>query len=51
MKQETRWIIITGLALLTISLALYTVHFYIFQDAHHVLIFLMGDIAFIPSKC
>ena len=50
MKQETRWIIITGLALLTISLALYTAHFYIFQDAHHVLIFLMGDIAFIPIE-
>lgn len=50
MKEDTRWKIIAGLILVTLSLALYTAHFFIFSDAHHLLIFLVGDIAFIPLE-
>ncbi|HII98581.1 MAG TPA: hypothetical protein HA272_04830 [Methanoregula sp.] len=50
MKEDTRWKILAGLALVTLSLTLYIAHFLIFHDAHHLLIFLVGDIAFIPFE-
>lgn len=50
MKEELRWKIIAGLILVTLSLSLYLVHYFIFADAHHLLIFLVGDIAFIPFE-
>lgn len=50
MKEDTRWKILAGLALVTLSLALFTAHYLIFQDAHHVLIYAFGDLAFIPVE-
>ncbi|MDD1681497.1 MAG: hypothetical protein LUQ35_07790 [Methanoregula sp.] len=50
MNEDTRWKLIAGMALVTLSLALYTAHYLIFQDAHHVVIYLLGDIAFIPLE-
>ena len=50
MKEDTRWKLLAGIILVTLSLALYTVHYLIFQDAHHLLIFLVSDIAFIPFE-
>jgi hypothetical protein len=50
MKEDTRWKLIAGMALVTLSLALYTAHYLIFQDAHHIVIYLLGDIAFIPLE-
>ena len=41
MKENTRWKILAGLILVTLSLALYLAHYFIFSDAHHVLIFLV----------
>ncbi|MFA6364435.1 hypothetical protein [Methanoregula sp.] len=50
MKEDTRWKLLVALGLVTLSLALYTVHFLIFQDAQHILIYLVGDIAFLPIE-
>jgi hypothetical protein len=50
MKEDTRWKILAGIILITLSLALYTAHYFLFHDAHHLLIFLAGDIAFIPLE-
>ena len=50
MKEDTRWKLLAALGLVTLSLALYTVHFLIFQDAQHILIYLIGDIAFLPIE-
>jgi len=50
MKEETNWKVIAGIILVTVSLALYTVHYLLFFDAHHILIFLVSDIAFIPLE-
>jgi hypothetical protein len=50
MNENTRWKLIAGIALVTLSLALYTAHYLIFQDAHHIIIYLLGDIAFIPLE-
>lgn len=47
---ERRYLAILALLLLTLSLGLYTVHYYLFSDAHHILIFLVSDIAFIPIE-
>jgi hypothetical protein len=33
MKEDTRWIVIAGMGLLTLSLIMYTAHYLIFQDA------------------
>ncbi len=50
MNEETRWKVFAGIVLITVSLAIYTVHILIFQDPRHVLIYLLGDIAFIPIE-
>jgi len=50
MREEIWWKIIVALGLVTLSLALYTVHFFLFQDPEHILIFLVSDIAFLPIE-
>lgn len=50
MKEDTRWKLLAGIILVTLSLALLTAHYLIFQDSHHLFIFLVGDIAFIPIE-
>ncbi|BER93375.1 hypothetical protein [Atrimonas thermophila] len=39
-----------GILLLVISAFLYWLHFLIFRDAHHIFIYLLGDIAFLPVE-
>lgn len=50
MHEDTRWKLIAAAGLITLSLAIYLVHFFVFQDAHHLLIFLVGDLAFVPIE-
>jgi hypothetical protein len=50
MKEDTRWKLLAGIILVTLSLALFTVHYLIFQDSHHLFIYLLGDLAFIPIE-
>lgn len=50
MKEDTRWKLIAGLGLVTLSLAILTVHYLIFQDANHLFIYFIGDLAFIPIE-
>jgi hypothetical protein len=50
MKEDTRWKLFAAIGLVTLSLALYTVHFLVFQDVHHILIYLVGDLAFLPIE-
>jgi len=44
------WQFLLGIFLLILSALLYLLHFTIFQDAHHIFIYLLGDIAFIPIE-
>ena len=37
-----------GLALLVVSLALYGVHFVVFKDAHHIALWTLTNLAFLP---
>lgn len=39
--------VILGIILLTLSAAFYFLHYLIFKDAHHIFIYLLGDIAFV----
>ncbi len=50
MKEDTRWKLIVGIGLITLSLALFTAHYLIFHDEHHLFIFFFGDLAFIPIE-
>ena len=42
--------IIMAVLLVILSVALYFVHFMMFKDAHHIFIYLIGDIAFLPVE-
>lgn len=50
MKKKTKHTIAIGVFLILLSLILHYAHFLIFKDAHHTLIFLVSDIAFIPME-
>lgn len=50
MSKDARWILKLGLALVAASALLYGVHYLIFQDAHHIFLYLVGDIAFVPIE-
>lgn len=46
--KKLRWEIWLGIVLVVASIVLYFSHFVIFRDAHHIFIYLLGDVAFIP---
>jgi hypothetical protein len=48
LKKKTKETIFIGIGLISLSLILHYIHYFIFKDAHHTLLFLVGDIAFIP---
>lgn len=50
MKKKTKETMIIGIGLVILSLLLHYAHYLIFKDAHHTLIFLFADIAFIPME-
>ncbi len=41
------WRIVLGLALLFLSAAFYFLHYLLFNDSHHIFIYLVGDVAFV----
>lgn len=48
MKFKLHWQVVFGAALISLSAALYYLHYVVFRDAHHIALYLLGDIAFIP---
>lgn len=44
------WQIALIVSLLSLSALLYYIHYLIFGDAHHIFLYLLGDIAFIPVE-
>jgi len=50
MKKDTRWIVTAGIGLAFLCLALYAAHFMIFHDLHHIYIYFIGDLAFLPLE-
>lgn len=48
--KHMRFQIILGLSLIALSALFYFVHYLIFNDPHHIFIYLLGDIAFVPIE-
>jgi hypothetical protein len=47
MKKSKRWQFFLAMLLVSMSLIVYSIHYAIFHDLHHILIYLIEDIAFI----
>jgi hypothetical protein len=45
--KHPKWQFFLGIALLSLSTIFYLIHYAIFRDAHHIFIYLIGDIAFV----
>lgn len=39
-----------GLSLVAVSGLVYLIHYAVFRDAHHIFIYMVGDIAFVPIE-
>ncbi len=48
--MKNKSIVKTGIFLIALSVVLHYMHFMIFRDMHHIMIFLLADIAFIPLE-
>ena len=44
--KDIKWAILLGVALISASVLVYIIHYIIFHDVHHIMIYLIGDIAF-----
>lgn len=49
-KEKINRLVILAVILVISSFILYLIHFYFFKDLHHILIYLLGDIAYIPIE-
>jgi hypothetical protein len=45
--KKSLWQIWLGVMLIVLSVAFYLIHYMIFRDAHHIFLYLIGDIAFV----
>ncbi len=43
-------VLLVALVLIVASALLYTVHYSVFHDVHHIFIYLLGDVAFLPLE-
>ena len=48
--KRLNWQILLGLSLIVLSALFYLVHYAIFRDVHHIFIYMVGDIAFVPIE-
>ncbi len=49
-KNHISWQILLALVLIVLSAVLYFIHYLLFKDTHHIFIYLIGDIAFVPFE-
>ncbi len=48
--RKHNWQIILGFSLVALSAVLYLTHYMIFHDPHHIFLYMVGDIAFVPVE-
>ncbi len=48
--RTVKWQLILGIILISMSVLFYAFHYAIFRDTHHIFIYLVGDIAFVPIE-
>jgi len=44
------WKVVLGVSLIVASAMLYSIHYFIFGDARHMFMYLLGDVAFLPIE-
>jgi len=49
-QKGLSWQLLLISSLVFLSLALYLFHYAIFRDSHHIFLYLIGDIAFLPIE-
>ncbi len=49
-SSKNNWQLKLGLILIVLTVVIYYLHFVIFHDAHHIFIYLLGDVAFLPLE-
>lgn len=49
MKKHYKGILIS-IGFLTLSVLLYSLHYFLFRDSHHIFLYLVGDLAFLPIE-
>jgi hypothetical protein len=47
MLKHFNWRVVIGIILVALSAIVYMIHCFVFRDAHHIFIYLVGDIAFV----
>ncbi|HSB06308.1 MAG TPA: hypothetical protein VLK23_14055 [Thermodesulfobacteriota bacterium] len=45
--EKSRWQLIVAMGLVVLSAVFYFLHYLIFRDAHHIFLYLLGDVAFV----
>jgi hypothetical protein len=48
--RNWRWQVTLAVALVVFSAVLYVIHFELFHDSHHIFIYMLGDVAFVPIE-
>jgi hypothetical protein len=48
--KRLNWYFVVGILLFTLSFVLYLLHFFVFKDSHHIFIYFLGDLAFVPIE-
>lgn len=48
--RNLRWQVTLAVALVALSAVLYVIHFELFHDSHHIFIYMLGDVAFVPIE-
>ena len=48
--KRSSWLLYLAIALVVLSTLVYVIHFAVFRDVHHIFIYLVGDIAFVPIE-
>lgn len=48
--REKRWIILMAVLFIALSALVYFIHYLIFHDSHHIFIYLVGDLGFLPLE-
>ena len=49
-KNRLDWQIVFGVSLVLLSAVIYFIHYLFFRDPHHIFIYLLGDVAFVPIE-
>ena len=48
--KKLNWQVVLGVSLVVLSAVIYTIHYFIFREPHHIFIYMVGDIAFVPIE-